>query len=1169
MARFPFAACRCLLPSSWIRAWLLCGVGLGLAVTFGLSGTSGLSATEPPTPSQRNRDAVLADRPVAFWDFEDAAATGWSTRSLEAAPTMKLEGAAEIGMVGPSEPEYPTFQAANQALRLAQARGFLRVHDPGDQSWLDFRNGETITIEAWVNPDQLANDQQVYIVGKGRTNNAGFPRDNQNYGFRLRGVSGQARVSFLFRAATETAGTRDDFHRWTSADGFAVDGQWHHVAVSYEFGRPESIRAYVDGRVSDGAWDLGGPTTAAPVVDNDELWIGSSMGTAAAATFPGRLDDVALYRQLLPSARLTARYRTQLPDPRAAEWASADALPNNAVLVELFEGNPKASPWSFTQSAPQTTFTQQTFALADTPQKYTATGAIGDRSDPYLVRARAKLHTAASEAGTYRVLLRARSAARLYLDGQLIVQTPLMNRNSSGHEAVPELASSEHQDLRPLPPDAQERLVSVALPAGDHLVRLEALVGGAGVRRELGELSVALGKEGQPLRILGVGLTEPIAATQAAWDRHLLELAAILQRVNAKNRLQATEAWRAYWTQRHEIAEQLWQTRPELQPAVPDATADLGNPIDRFIQQKLAQPPYEAAAVIDDHGFLRRAFLDVVGVVPQPAEVDQFFSDPRERRRSRLIERLLADPRWADHWMGYWQDVLAENPGILKPELNNTGPFRWWLYESFLDNKPVDQWVTELVRMEGSTYYGGPAGFALATQNDVPMAAKAHVLAQAFLGLELKCARCHDAPYHPFRQEQLFNLAALLENKPLQLPATSTVPVVAGARKPLIEITLLPGQTVAPAWPFPELGGSDSGKTSAELPPETLRSSSVGRDQFAFALTGPHNERFPQVIVNRLWQRYFGLGLVEPLDDWSAAAEPSHPELLKFLARELVLSGYNLKHVARLILNSQAYQRDLARDQEMAAPAELFASASRRRLTAEQLVDSLFTISDKKFQSEWLTLDPEGRRPANSFLNLGLPSRAWQFTSLSNERDRPALALPMAQSFVDLLLAYGWRDSRPNPISQRDETATMLQPLTLAHGVIGRRAVTLSDDHAVTQLCLTDQPLDDLIQRVYLLVLCRPAADDEISLFRDLLIPGYSERWISLPPSNQPKPAIRRNAVSWSNHLSAEATQIKLELERAVQAGDPPTSQLTDDWRQRMEDMLWALVNSPEFMFLP
>ena len=103
--------------------------------------------------------------------------------------------------------------------------------------------------------------------------------------------------------------------------------------------------------------------------------------------------------------------------------------------------------------------------------------------------------------------------------------------------------------------------------------------------------------------------------------------------------------------------------------------------------------------------------------------------------------------------MPYWQDVLAENPNILKASLNNTGPFRWWIYESFLDNKPLDQLATDLILMKGSKYSGGPAGFEMATQNDVPAANKALILSEAFLATNMNCARCHDSPVNDVTQK--------------------------------------------------------------------------------------------------------------------------------------------------------------------------------------------------------------------------------------------------------------------------------------------------------------------------------------------------------------------------------------------------------------------------------
>ncbi|MFN4260549.1 MAG: DUF1553 domain-containing protein, partial [Gemmataceae bacterium] len=518
---------------------------------------------------------------------------------------------------------------------------------------------------------------------------------------------------------------------------------------------------------------------------------------------------------------------------------------------------------------------------------------------------------------------------------------------------------------------------------------------------------------------------------------------------------------------------------------------------------------------------------------------------------------------WADHWVSYWQDVLAENPGILKPMLNNTGPFRWYLHQALRHNLAMDRFATELILMEGSAMGGGPAGFALATENDVPMAAKAHVIGRAFLGVELACARCHDAPHHPYLQKDLFSLGAMLAQKPLTVPASSSIPAAELERRPLVEVTLRAGAKVSPAWPFTDLA-------PAELPPGVLRDAANPRERLAAILTSPHNDRFAQVLVNRLWKRYLGWGIVEPVDDWSVV-EPSHPDLLAYLARELALHDYDMKHLARLVLNSHAYQRQARPDgsKETVAAERLFAAPARRRLSAEQLLDTLFVSVGKEFHSEELCFDPEGRRPANQMLNLGAPRRAWEFTSLSNERDRPALALPVAQTIVDLLVMYGWRDARQFPLTVREETPTPLQPLLLANGTVGSRITRLSDDSTITELCLEDRPLAELIDAVFLRILTRRPSVAERELFTELLADGYADRRLLDAPRNPLRRATQAMNVSWSNHLSPEATRLKLELERAVRQGDPPTQRLRQDWRERMEDMLWALVNAPEFMFVP
>jgi len=563
----------------------------------------------------------------------------------------------------------------------------------------------------------------------------------------------------------------------------------------------------------------------------------------------------------------------------------------------------------------------------------------------------------------------------------------------------------------------------------------------------------------------------------------------------------------------------------------------------------------------DDLTFLRRVALDTVGVVPTPAEIRTFLADKSPEKRANTIERYLADPRWADHWMGYWLDVLAENPNIINPTLNNTGPFRWWLYESFRDNKPMDLFVTELLRMRGSIRFGGPAGFGVASQNDVPMAMKGTVVAAAFLGVEMKCARCHDAPAHESLQRDLFELAAMLEAKSVKVPTTSSVvlgEVPKGGRKPLINVTLKPGTAVDAKWPFARYAPEEFGKQLAEYPDDV-------RDRLATLMTVPQNERFAQVITNRVWKRLMGRGIVEPAEDWERG-KPSHPELLRWLAREFVRGGYDVKQLTRLVLNSHAYQR--AADPALKDTPVLFTAPARRRLTAEQIVDSMFTATGATFRVEEASLDIDGVRELTSSITLGQPRRSWMLTSTSNERDRPSLALPRIQMVGDVLQAFGWRPSRQDPVTTRETTTNVLQPAILQNSPVGVWLTRLSDDHGVTQIALSASSPDELVDELFLKVLTRKPTEKERKAYIEYLRAGFDTR-VKAPA---PKPPVKRQPepyVSWSNHLHPDATTIKLREEEVARKGDPPTERLDPVWRSRVEDVLWAVLNSSEFVFTP
>jgi Protein of unknown function (DUF1553) len=336
------------------------------------------------------------------------------------------------------------------------------------------------------------------------------------------------------------------------------------------------------------------------------------------------------------------------------------------------------------------------------------------------------------------------------------------------------------------------------------------------------------------------------------------------------------------------------------------------------------------------------------------------------------------------------------------------------------------------------------------------------------------------------------------------------------------------------------------------------------REELALRVTAPQNERFAKVAVNRLWQRYFGRGIVEPVDDWERA-EPSHPELLDWLTRELVLHDYDLKHIAWLIVSSRAYQRAATADVEQ---AKLFAAPLKRRMSAEQVFDSLLAAAGKEPHVEELTFDVDGSMQETAAIHLGLPRRAWQFTSLSNERDRPSLSLPYAQTAMDVLEAFGWRASRQDPLTVRDREPNVLAPAILANGIVGKRAAQLSEDSVFVALALDARSPEEFVSRVMRQVLSREPTAAERELLMELVREGFDTRKTGSPAG--PRPGWpKRDGVSWSNHLSSESNELRVARQKEVEKGDPPTTLLTADWRERAEDVVWALVNSPEFVWIP
>ncbi len=1127
-------------------------------------------------------EIVLQDEAVAYWRFSET--EGSDVRDSAGGFPSRLQGGVTLGVEGPQPGEFPDFLPANTAIRFGRGSQYVRVADPGGDGPLDFNSGDELTLEAWVRWDGSLEGSFPYIVGKGRTHNPGMSIRNQNYSLRIANKGNGAFLSFFFcDAETPVENQREiglEGHRWTSGVSIPQDGTWHHLAVTYTFGRSDSLAAYIDGEPVDGQWDMGGATDKPPVVDDDELWIGSAMG--GNSTFTGEIDEVAIYRQALTPEQI--RRHTHI-NRSATEYVfgriDASRAPGDHVDVEIVEGLSGQGSWKFRTKEASPLVQTDFFAMKHMPRKYNAKGLIVDRSLPALIHMQGRVEL---PAGEYEIALRSLDAARLYIDGELVAETPLNSTNGDAHQPYYEHLD-RGPDLLSLAEGHTEQQCTVTLEGSTHNVSLYRLVGSRKQVSYLGEMIVAVRPAGGDWRILSP--TRELPYTDGGWLDFLDWERTHLTHVEAAQRWDLGEVERQYWSRRHDFA------RAVAGPAGPIPPVRNGDspvaPIDAFILSKLESAGLAPTPLVDDLSFLRRVSLDVTGVIPSEEQIRAFLDLPAEIRRAQTIDRLLADPAWADHWVGYWQDVLAENPGLTKPELNNTGPFRWFLHEAFLDNRPFDRFVTELVLMEGSRFGGGPAGFGLATQNDVPMAAKAHVVGTAFLGVEMKCARCHDAPYHDVKQQDLFSVAAMLKRSPEKVPGSSSIPLTAEQiEKMAVKVTLPPGSSVAPEWPFLDFvsyrattagdGPVDQSPTgdptvsgTEELIPEwVIRNADDPRERLAALMTSPHNERFAQVIANRVWKRYLGRGLIEPVDDWEHA-DCSHPELLEYLSRELVTHGYDLKHLSRLILMSEVYQRavvDSSHESAVAAAELLAGPPVRRRLTGEQLADSLLLGVGKSFNTEELTMDRDGRQEDSRFGHLGTPHRAWELVAVSNERDRPSLNLPVSQSVVDVMSAYGWRQQRQEPLTDRDNSITPLQALTLANGTLANRVADLSDESEITALCLERQPVEQLVTRLFQRLLTRPPSHDEQETLVALLEPGYPSRVVA-GEDQMLRRQIYRSGITWSNHFSPRADEEMIRRQREVVEGDPPTRRLDPEWRQRAEDALWALINSPEFVIVP
>ncbi len=356
--------------------------------------------------------------------------------------------------------------------------------------------------------------------------------------------------------------------------------------------------------------------------------------------------------------------------------------------------------------------------------------------------------------------------------------------------------------------------------------------------------------------------------------------------------------------------------RPELPPA----RGSRHNPVDRIIDHHLAQHGTAPPEPVDDAAFARRTSLDLVGLLPDRQQLESFLNDRSADKRERWIDQLLADDiAYAEHWLTFWNDLLRNDYDGTGFITGGRKQISGWLYDSLINNKPYNQFVRELIAPPTAESRGFIDGIKWRGEVSAGQTVEiqfAQSVSQSLLGINMKCASCHDSFIDRWKLEEAYGLAAIYADKPLEIHRCD---------KPI-------GKTAKPMWLFAELGQVDP----EAKPAERLK-------QLAELLVHPENGRLTRTITNRLWHRMMGHGIVHPTD--SMQTEPWNSDLLDYLGSDFAEHGYDLKHTLRLIATSQAYQSRCELLNGDDNGKYQFAGPRAKRMTAEQFVDSLWQLT--------------------------------------------------------------------------------------------------------------------------------------------------------------------------------------------------------------------------------
>ncbi len=474
-------------------------------------------------------------------------------------------------------------------------------------------------------------------------------------------------------------------------------------------------------------------------------------------------------------------------------------------------------------------------------------------------------------------------------------------------------------------------------------------------------------------------------------------------------------------------------------PSLPPAHEGRDHPIDRILDAYYRRHQLKPPAPLDDSAFARRVYLDIIGQLPAPGELDTFVNDVAPDKRDRLIRRLLDDRRaYAEHWLTFWNDLLRndyQGTGYID---GGRKQITGWLYQSLRDNKPYDQFVRELISPspEAEGFIKGIKWRGKVNASQVPELQFSQNVSQVFFGINMKCASCHDSFIDSWKLDDAYSLAAIIADQPLEIHRCD---------KPL-------GRKAVPRFLWPELGGIDAAQSRARR-----------LEQLARLVTHPDNGRFQRTIVNRIWQRLFGRGIVHPVD--VMANKPWDEDLLDYLGTYLADHGYDLHRLLEHIVRSQTYQsRPVVVREEIPAENYVFRGPEVKRMTAEQFLDAVWQLT--------------GTAPAKPIAPITPPAFA---STTPAERRYVRASLVNA----DALMRSLGRPNREQVVTTRPDQLTTLQALDLSNGQI--LAETLARGAANLLRESPKATAEQLIERLYVRGLCRRPTAAELAAGREIL----------------------------------------------------------------------------------